>query len=119
MQPEELVFWIDMNLPASLAAWINDEFGITAKTFAELGLQTAPDLDVFKKAVLDPSVVVITTKDYDFVEISNESKGKPRILYLNIGNVNNKVLRQIFDTHFKTAIQLLTQSNQPLVEITK
>ena len=42
----------------------------------ELNFHTTEDAEVFKKASLYPSVIVITTKDYDFVKISNEPGGR-------------------------------------------
>ncbi len=119
MPPDNLEFWIDMNLPSCLADWIKSEFKVPAKTFVELGYQTTPDLQVFKDAANNFNVIVITTKDYDFVEIRNRRAGKPRILYLNIGNVTNKILRQIFDLYFLDAFNILTEKNQMLVEINK
>ncbi len=117
MLPDKLEFWIDMNLPSCLAYWIEIEFNFPAKPFVELGFQTTPDIEVFKKASNNPNVIVITTKDYDFVTIKNQKGGKPKILYLNIGNVTNKTLRQIFDLYFLNAITILRQVNQSLVEI--
>jgi len=117
MQPDKLEFWIDMNLPSCLANWINKEFKVSAKSFIELGYQTTSDLEVFKNAANNPNVIVITTKDYDFVDIKNEEGGKPKVLYLNIGNVTNKVLRQIFDLYFSEAFKILSQTTESLVEI--
>jgi predicted nuclease of predicted toxin-antitoxin system len=42
----------------------------------------------------------------------------PKVLYMNVGNVTNKQLREIFDKHFEEAIKLLSKTNQQLVEIT-
>src|SRR5947207_63551 len=108
MPPDKLEFWVDMNLPSCLADWISTEFRIVAKSFFELGYQTTSDLEVFKIAANNPNVIVITTKDYDFVDLKNQQGGKPRVLYLNIGNVNNKTLRQIFDHSFHEAFRILT-----------
>lgn len=117
MLPDKLEFWIDMNLPSCLADWISTEFKFSAKSFVELGYQTTSDLEVFTHAANNANVIVITPKDYDFIDIKNEEAGKPKILYLNIGNVTNKVLRRIFDFYFSDAIKILSQSNEPLVEI--
>ena len=80
MQHINLEFWIDMNLPPALAGWLSQNFGIAAKSFVELNFQTTEDAEVFKQVCLHPSVIVHTTKDYDFVKISNEPLGKSRIL---------------------------------------
>lgn len=117
MLPDKLEFWVDMNLPSCLADWIYTEFKFPAKSFVQLGYQSTPDLEVFRNAANNPNVIVITTKDYDFINIKNEERSNPKILYLNIGNVTNKILRKIFDIYFSEAIKILSRSNESLVEI--
>lgn len=117
MQHNNLEFWIDMNLPPALAVWLAENFNVAAKSFVELNFHTTEDVDVFKHAALYPSVIVITTKDYDFVEISNRPGGGPRVLYLNVGNVTNSQLKEILKKHFSLALKILTETNQSLVEI--
>lgn len=117
MQHNNPEFWIDMNLPPSLAIWMEDNFNVAAKSFVELNFHTTEDEEVFRKASLSPSVIVITTKDYDFVKISNEPCGRPRVLYLNIGNVTNNQIKEILRIHFPQALKILKETNQTLVEI--
>jgi predicted nuclease of predicted toxin-antitoxin system len=69
-------------------------------------------------AASNPYIVVITTKDYDFVEMTELPGSLPKVLYMNIGNVTNKQLKEIFDNHFSEAIKLLSKTNQQLIEIT-
>jgi predicted nuclease of predicted toxin-antitoxin system len=118
MQPDLLEFWIDINLPPILAEWIIKEYKLSVKTFRELGFENTNDYEVFKKAAQNPLIIVITTKDYDFVEMINMPGSLPKILYLNVGNVTNKQLREIFDNHFAEAIKIFSKTNQQLVEIT-
>lgn len=117
MQYSNLEFWIDMNLPPALAGWLTENFNVAAKSFVTLNFHTTEDEEVFKQASLYPSVIVITTKDYDFVKISNEAGDGPRVLYLNIGNITNKQLKEILRIHFSLALKILTETNQTLVEI--
>ena len=118
MQPDSLEFWIDLNLPSVLAEWIRDEHQLKAKTFSELNFENTKDYEVFKMAALNPCIVVITTKDYDFVEMTDFPGTLPKVLYMNIGNVTNKQLKEIFNNHFPEAIKLLSKTNQQLIEIT-
>ena len=98
MQPDSLEFWIDMNLPSVFAEWIRDEYKLKAKTFRELDFEN--------------------TKDYDFVGMTELPGSLPKALFMNIGNVTNKQLKEIFDNHFPEAIKLLSKINQQLIEIT-
>lgn len=118
MQPDSIEFWIDMNLPPVLASWITTEYHFNAFTFDQLNFKELPDFEVFKKASINSNIIVVTTKDYDFVEMTSLPGSLPKVLYLNIGNVTNKQLREIFDTHFSEAIKILSKTNQQLVEIT-
>lgn len=118
MPTDLLEFWIDINLPDVLAKWIVEEYHFKAKTFKELNFQQTEDFFIFKKAAQKIPVVVITTKDFDFAELTKSSGNLPKVLYLNIGNVTNKQLRVIFNKSFPQAINLLTKTNQQLVEIT-
>ena len=118
MQPDSLEFWIDVNLPDALAVWIKEDYNLKAKTFKELNFGTTKDYEIFKKAAENPSTVIITTKDYDFVIMTELTGSLPKVLYMNIGNVTNKKLREIFDNHFGEAIKLISKTNQQLIEIT-
>ena len=51
LHKEELQFWIDLNLPRSMATWLTQDYGVTAYSFAELGFENVSDVEVFKKAL--------------------------------------------------------------------
>jgi predicted nuclease of predicted toxin-antitoxin system len=51
------------------------------------------------------------------VEMTKLGGNLPKVLYLNIGNVTNKQLKEIFDKHFEDAIKIFSKTNQQLVEI--
>ena len=121
MPAETLEFWIDLNLPPVLAVWLREDYNVAAKSFMELDLQSASDQTVFKlakKKSIEAKTIVITTKDYDFVCLSEEIGSPPKILYLNIGNVSNIELRQIIAKSFRDVVKIFTKTNQNLVEIT-
>lgn len=81
------------------------EQDVAATSFIQLNFNTTEDEIVFKQAALHPPVIEITTKDYDFVKISNELGSKPGILYLNIWNVTNNELKEILKKHFSQALK--------------
>ena len=87
-------------------------------TTGKLNFAKTQDYEIFKKAAANPSVVIITTKDYDFVVMTDLPGNLPKVLYMNVGNVTNKKLREIFDNHFAEAVKLLSNTNQQLIEIT-
>ena len=90
MQQNKLEFWIDVNLPPVMADWIKKDFGISAKSFEDLDLNTEKDITVFTIAAKRFNTIVSTTKDIDFKNLSEEVSIHPKILYLNVGNISNK-----------------------------
>ncbi len=109
-----MIFWIDAQLTPLLARWLQDEFGVVAYAVRDLGLRDAKDKQIFE-AARDAGAVVIT-KDSDFVELVMRFGTPPQVLWLTCGNTSNKRLRQIFQTKFAEALELLKQS-EPVVEI--
>ncbi len=116
MQPD-LEFWIDNNLPPKMAKWLIDDFNVSAKSFLELGFQTMDDKEVFKLATIKINTIIITTKDIDFIKLSNLEIKTPKILYLNVGNISNKKLKIIIYKSFKDVIKTFLKTNESLVEI--
>ena len=117
MQPENIEFWIDLNLPPKMAAWIREGFNVNAKSFAELGYDVTEDAVVYKAAAKNKNTVIITTKDVDFINLQKDIGYPPKILYLYVGNVSNKQLKEIISKHFKEALELFITTSNILVEI--
>ncbi len=92
---QNLEFWIDNNLPPKMAIWLTEDFKVSAKSFQELDFQTTEDVKIFKIASNKINTIIITTKNLDFVNLSNKISHLPKILYLNIENISNKKLKEI------------------------
>ncbi len=117
MQLTNLEFWIDNNLPPKMAEWLKEDFKVSAKSFQELGFQFAEDSEVFRIATQKITIVIITTKDVDFIDLSGKTKEHPKVLYLNIGNISNKKLKVIIYKSFTEVIRLFSETDTSLVEI--
>ena len=117
MQPDMLEFWIDLNLPHQMAAWIKEDFGVAAKSFKELIFFEVPDIEVYKIAAAKSNIIVITTKDVDFVNHQNIVGAPPKILYLNIGNISNKDLKALIRQKFAAALEKFLNTDDSFVEI--
>ena len=44
-------FWIDAQLPHSLAAWLSETFGVNATPFRDLSLRDAQDTEIFNALI--------------------------------------------------------------------
>jgi predicted nuclease of predicted toxin-antitoxin system len=118
MQPEKLEFWIDVHLPPKMARWLIEDFQVSAKSFWELQFNKTDDIEVFKLAASNKNTIIITTKDIDFINLQKNKGTPPKILYLNVGNISNKQLRDVINKSFPKALQIFTTTNNQLVEIT-
>ena len=61
-----MIFWLDAQLPPSLAPWLTQAFGVEAYSLRYIGLHTAEDGDIFDRA----------RRAGDVVLISKESRGQ-------------------------------------------
>jgi predicted nuclease of predicted toxin-antitoxin system len=119
MQQNNLEFWIDVNLPPVMAEWIKKDFGVPAKSFKELNFDTEKDIVVFTSAAKNFNTIIITTKDIDFKNLAENISIQPKILYLNVGNVSNKILKEIIYKSFKEVVRIFSETDDSLIEITK
>jgi predicted nuclease of predicted toxin-antitoxin system len=84
-----LLFLIDAQLPPSLAEALRSS-GCEAIHVADLGLLTATDRQVWDEALSRAAVLV--TKDRDFALFRATSHDGPAIVWVRIGNTDNRTL---------------------------
>jgi predicted nuclease of predicted toxin-antitoxin system len=84
-----LLFLIDAQLPPSLADALRGA-GCEAVHVADFGLLTATDRQIWDEAVSRSAVLV--TKDRDFALLRAANKTGPSILWVRIGNTDNRTL---------------------------
>lgn len=109
-----MTFWVDAQLPPSIAAWIGQNFPIDAVALREVGLRDAEDEEIFLAA---RSVgIVVMTKDSDFLSLLERFGPPPQVLWLTCGNTSNARLKQILTATLAEAITLL-EAGEKLIEI--
>jgi len=109
-----LELWLDMNLPPS--PWLAEATGLPCRHFSELGLQTASDSDVFRRA-RDAGAVVFT-KDADYARLIRGETPPPQVVWIRFGNVTNRRFRELL-TPLLPAILESLRSGEALIEITE
>ena len=117
MQPENLEFWIDINLPPAMKEWIINDFHNNAKTFLEMGFEEEDDAIIFNKAAKNNNIVIITTKDTDYIYLSKSKGFPPKVLHINTGNISKADLKKLFYASFKDVLDIFTQTKQGVVEL--
>jgi predicted nuclease of predicted toxin-antitoxin system len=84
-----VLFLIDAQLPPSLAAALQDA-GCDAVHIGDLGLLTATDRQIWDEA--RSRSAVLATKDRDFPILRAASNDGPTILWIRVGNTDNRTL---------------------------
>lgn len=93
-------FIVDAQLPARLKKWIEQQ-GFDVKHTTELPYGNLIE-DTYIIQIADEEERIIITKDKDFHHHHLVS-GKPdRILHIATGNITNKDLIKLFESHFDT-----------------
>ena len=107
-------FWIDAQLPPTLADWLSEQFMVEAIALRDIGLRDADDTEIFEQARLQNAIVI--TKDSDFVDLVLRLGTPPQILWITCGNASNQHLRELLSVTFKNAHQMLV-NGELIVEI--
>lgn len=102
-------FWIDAQLPPSLAPWLTQRFSVTATAVRDLGLRDVTDEVIFRRA--RSAEVVMISKDFDFVEMVTRYGAPPQLRWVTCGNLSNERLRQVFESVFEKAQQRLAEGS--------
>jgi predicted nuclease of predicted toxin-antitoxin system len=84
-----LLFLVDAQLPPSLADALR-QAGCQAIHVIDLGLQAATDQQIWAEAISRSAVLV--TKDRDFSLRRATRNDGPAILWVRVGNINNRKL---------------------------
>lgn len=87
-----MLFLIDAQLPPSLAEALR-QAGCQAVHVIDLGLLAATDEQIWDEAISRSAVLV--TKDRDFPIRRAASNSGPAILWVRVGNINNRKLIEL------------------------
>lgn len=118
MLPElEWEFWLDNNLSPIIAKWLKDETGYIIKSSFILKLYSLDDYEIYKLAKQNKTKVIFISKDTDFPQIINRFGSPPKLIYLRIGNTDNKVLFNFILKNLEDALERLLKDNIDIVDI--
>ncbi len=107
--------WVDAQLSPALAIWINTTLGFDCSSLKSLGLRDATDRQIYEKASLEESVIILT-KDSDFLNLLDQFGDPPKIIWITCGNTSNDFLKEVLSVQLPIAIELLL-SGEVLIEI--
>ena len=105
-------FLIDAQLPPALAREIT-ALGHDTVHVAEIGMLSASDSDIWKRAV--ELAAALITKDEDFVTMRALDSEGPAVVWVRVGNIRNRDLLMRFVASFPTILSAL-QRGETVVE---
>jgi predicted nuclease of predicted toxin-antitoxin system len=106
-------FLVDARLPPSLAGYLAAA-GHAAEHVSELGLEAAPDREIWAKAIDFGSVIV--TKDEDFVTLRALQPNGPCVVWVRVGNTTRDALVKAISSALPAIIAAL-ERGETVVEV--
>lgn len=106
--------WLDAQLPPAIAGWVASTFGVECEHIRGTPLAQADDQALF--AALRQPGQVIVTKDEDFSDLVTRLNPPPQVLWIRVGNLTNRALREFLGATLRRALELL-RAGEPLVEM--
>ena len=109
--------WLDVHISPIIAKWLKDETGLIVKSSFILNLQGLDDLEIYHLAKKNPTPVILISKDSDFPTIISRLGSPPKLIYLRIGNTDNRVIYQFITKHLQQALQSLMVKGTDRIEL--
>lgn len=114
----QVEIWLDVNISPAIAKWMTEYTGITVKSSYSLGFQTLDDLSIYQQAK-NEGLIILISKDTDFPEIITRLGAPPKLIYLKLGNCDNRTLWNLIKPNLNDVINTLLQTDIDIIEITK
>ncbi len=108
-------FLINAQLPPALARWLRD-IGHEAEHVDDVGLLHARDLAIWQFALQNQFVLLTKDEDFAVRSVSVGAEAKPVVVWLRVGNTNNRDLRTWMEQRLSAVFSLVDQGNQ-LIEV--
>lgn len=106
-------FIIDAQLPPALAAWLIKS-GHDATHVKDLNLRDSTDTAIWRYALQTEAIII--TKDEDFPKRASQSRQRPCIVWIRVGNCTSRALLHWFSPLFPAIIREITEGQQ-LIEV--
>ena len=107
-------FLVDAQLPVALARWLSGK-GVEARHVSDLGLDEAPDAEIWRRA--KDERLIIVTKDDDFRLLSDRlERIPPQVVWVRIGNCRKQALISAFESVLPL-LQAALENGERIVEI--
>lgn len=109
MPSEEFKFLIDVNLPKQFSFFNKNNFLFVADIDPRMS-----DTRLWEYALKNNLVIV--TKDTDFYNLFISSVNKPKVIYLQLGNMKISELHEFFEKNWSDIVNHLSESSMVIVQ---
>ena len=100
-----------------MAIWLKEGFNVIAKSFRELSFDTTPDVEVYKIAAQILNVIVITTKDVDFIDYQKSLWRSSKSTLYQCWKYFQPKFKKMIHHKFAEILQLFLQPDTSFIEI--
>lgn len=108
--------WLDVHISPIIAKWLKDETGWNVKSSYITGLNNLNDKEIYLKAQKSGKVILIS-KDTDFPDLINMHGAPPKLIYIRIGNCDNRELWKFLKSNIEQAINYLINFDKDIIEL--
>lgn len=113
---KEWKIWVDANISPAIAKWMSEFTGYDVKSAFVLNLYYLSDKDIFEMG-RNAGNVILVSKDSDFPELVTQLGTPPKLIYLRVGNCDNRKLWRIIKPNIKEALNILTTTDTSIIEM--
>jgi predicted nuclease of predicted toxin-antitoxin system len=106
-------FIVDAQLPPALARLLTSHNHVVEHV-SDIGMENANDKSIWTYALQNQAIII--TKDEDFSLRQQQSRARPGIVWIRIGNTSRRALLQWFEPLIPAIVQLIEQGDR-LIEI--
>jgi predicted nuclease of predicted toxin-antitoxin system len=115
MQPDWEI-WLNSNLSPAIAKWMQDETGWIVKSSYTLELNGVDDIIIYNRAKAHGKVIIIS-KDSDFSFLIQAYGTPPKLVLVNKGNCDNRILWAFMKDRIREAVDILVNTDTDIAEL--
>jgi|GEM_PF-1401392 len=118
MQPNlDREIWLDLHISPIIAKWQGEETGLMVKSAFILKHQILDDFTIYNFPKNNPSPVIFISKGLDLPKLVRLNGAPPKLIFLYIGNCDNRIMYQFFLKNIQEAMMQLINDKADIFEL--
>jgi predicted nuclease of predicted toxin-antitoxin system len=109
--------WLDCNISPIIAKWLQEHTNYIVKSSFILNLYGLSDEGIYNLAKENEKKIILISKDSDLPQLINRFGTPPKLINLQLGNTDNKVLFNFLLKNLPEALKSLIDDNASIVDL--